>query len=187
MKKFLSITALLLLSSAFGAKAMEKIIQQPDGNVILENEALKVTIATKGALIRSMLDKRSGREEVYNSVDKKFGSLAETRFGGTSARDYTQSEYKLKVITDTPDCKKIAFSFTPSAGKFKGIESRLVYTMYSGSAIQYPTIRILRFPWIPTTKPIPEILPSRRHSVISINLQAAVIFSLLRHATGSEE
>ena len=135
MKKFLSITALLLLSSAFGAKAMEKIIQQPDGNVILENEALKVTIATKGALIRSMLDKRSGREEVYNSVDKKFGSLAETRFGGTSARDYTQSEYKFKIITDTPDCKKIAFSFTPSAGKFKGIESRLVYTMYSGRAI----------------------------------------------------
>lgn len=136
MKKTVIAGVLLLMSAAFGAEEMGKVIQQSDGNVILENEALRVVIdGGKGALIKSFLDKRSGREEVYNSVDKQFGSLAEPRFGGGGAGEYVLAPYKVDILADRPDFKQVSFSYTPVEGVNKGLESRMTYTLYSGRAV----------------------------------------------------
>lgn len=136
MKKQMLAGALTAMAMVLGAAEMGKIVQTSDGNVILENDSLKVVIAGgRGAMIKSFLDKRSGREEVYNSVDKSFGSLAETRFGGGGAREYVLAPHKLEVIADRPDFKQIAFSHTPESGPNQGLESRLIYSIYADRAV----------------------------------------------------
>lgn len=134
---FIPAVAVVLGTVAAQAGSYANISCLPDGDVVLENSALKVVIESKrGAVIRSFLDKRSGREEVYRSVGKDFGGLAEPRFGGTpGAKEYTTAPHKVKIISVRPDLKQAVLSYTPSSGANKGIESRVIYSLYADRAV----------------------------------------------------
>ncbi|MBE6378042.1 MAG: DUF4091 domain-containing protein [Lentisphaerae bacterium] len=137
MKKWLLAGVFILAALSYGAEKMSEIAVSDKGEVTLENDFLKVVIdGGRGAMIRSFLDKRSGRQEVYNSVDKSFGSLGEIRFGGGSGiQEYRKARYKTEIISDKSDYKKIAFSYTPDSGMNKGIECRLTYALHKNRAV----------------------------------------------------
>ena len=115
---------------------MQPITRTDDGSVVLENSAVRIELETKrGGIVRSWIDKRSGREEVYLSADKKFGSLGEPRFGGKPAKEFANEPRQVSILKDTPEIKVVAFSRKSGSGPNQGIECRTVYTFRADRAV----------------------------------------------------
>ena len=156
---------------------MQPIVRTEDGSVVLENSAVRIELETKrGGQVRSWIDKRTGRDEIYLSADKKFGGLAEPRFGGKTAREYANEPRQVTILKDTPGIKVVAFSRKPDSGPNKGIECRTVYTLRAGRAVLDVDWQIINHtdelqritPWVRNTvggyKPI-EVLDVRKKLV----------------------
>ena len=135
--KAIPFLAVLLAAGLCKGEDMKPITRAANDSIILENSAVRIELETnRGGMVGSLIDKRSGREEVYRSVDGKFGSLAEPRFGGKpGAREYVSARPQVTLLEDTAKLKKVAFSHTPKTGPNQGIECRTVYTFHADRSI----------------------------------------------------